>query len=128
MLSQKFPIPALLSYPLAPTSWLWCSPVLGHIKLARPRGLFWRSNQKCKVKWFLLWSMVCIVTKKKKKKFKEEIAIEPLHISPNNWQKLCKTISFSVLMAIRFRLNLIKYPIYFISDFNYNHIWLIWVV
>jgi hypothetical protein len=42
MLSQKFPIPpspALLPYQLTPTSWPWCSPVLGHIKFARPRGL-----------------------------------------------------------------------------------------
>jgi hypothetical protein len=28
-----------LSYPPTPTSWPWCSPVLGHIKFARPRGL-----------------------------------------------------------------------------------------
>jgi hypothetical protein len=33
------PSPALLPYPLTPTSWPWCSPVLGHIKFARPRGL-----------------------------------------------------------------------------------------
>jgi hypothetical protein len=31
--------PPLLPYPLTPTSWPWCSPVLGHIKFARPRGL-----------------------------------------------------------------------------------------
>jgi hypothetical protein len=31
--------PALLPYPLTPTSWPWCSPVLRHIKFARPRGL-----------------------------------------------------------------------------------------
>jgi hypothetical protein len=39
MLSRKFPIPspALLPYPLTPTSWPWHSPVLGHIKF--PRGL-----------------------------------------------------------------------------------------
>jgi hypothetical protein len=42
MLSQKSPIPspALLPYPPTPTSWPWHSPVLGHIKFARPRGLF----------------------------------------------------------------------------------------
>ena len=35
MLSQKSSIasPALLPYPLTPTSWPWHSPVLGHIKL-----------------------------------------------------------------------------------------------
>jgi hypothetical protein len=31
--------PALLPYPPTPTSWPWHSPVLGHIKFARPRGL-----------------------------------------------------------------------------------------
>ena len=30
---------ALLPYPSTPTSWPWHSPVLGHIKFARPRGL-----------------------------------------------------------------------------------------
>jgi hypothetical protein len=40
MLSQKSPIPQpLLSYLPIPTSWPWSSPVLGHIKFARPRGL-----------------------------------------------------------------------------------------
>jgi hypothetical protein len=44
MLSQKSPIPApppppSLPYPPTPNSWLWCSPVLGHIKFARPRDL-----------------------------------------------------------------------------------------
>ena len=41
MLFQKFPIPspALLPYPPTPSSWAWCSPVLGHIKCIRPRGL-----------------------------------------------------------------------------------------
>jgi hypothetical protein len=33
------PPPALLPYPPTPTSWPWLSPVLGHIKFARPRGL-----------------------------------------------------------------------------------------
>jgi hypothetical protein len=33
------PPPALLPYPLTPTSWPWHSPVLGHRKFARPRGL-----------------------------------------------------------------------------------------
>jgi hypothetical protein len=28
----------LLPYPPSPTSWPWCSPVLRHIKFARPRG------------------------------------------------------------------------------------------
>ena len=32
-------LPALLPYPPTPTSWPWCSSVLGHIKFARPRGL-----------------------------------------------------------------------------------------
>ena len=31
--------PALLPYPPTPNSWPWCSPVLGHIKFAIPRGL-----------------------------------------------------------------------------------------
>ena len=34
MLSQKSPLP----YPSTPTFWPWCSPVLGHIKLASPIG------------------------------------------------------------------------------------------
>jgi hypothetical protein len=39
--SSLYPHPtALLPYPPTPTSWLWHSPVLGHIKFARPRGLF----------------------------------------------------------------------------------------
>jgi hypothetical protein len=29
----------LLPYPLTPTSWPWLSPVLGHIKFARPKVL-----------------------------------------------------------------------------------------
>jgi hypothetical protein len=33
------PPPALLPYPPTPSSWPWCSPVLGHIKFTRPRGL-----------------------------------------------------------------------------------------
>jgi hypothetical protein len=33
------PSPALLPYPPTPTSWPWHSPVLGHMKFARPRGL-----------------------------------------------------------------------------------------
>jgi hypothetical protein len=39
MLSQKSPIPfpALLPNPHTPASWLWHSPVLGHITFARPR-------------------------------------------------------------------------------------------
>ena len=41
MLSQKFPVPSptLLPCPPTPTSWPWHSPVPGHIKFARPRGL-----------------------------------------------------------------------------------------
>jgi hypothetical protein len=38
--SPLYPSPTLLLYPPTPTSWPWCSPVLGHIKFARPRGLF----------------------------------------------------------------------------------------
>jgi hypothetical protein len=34
--SPLYPPPALLPYTL---TWPWCSPVLGHIKFARPRGL-----------------------------------------------------------------------------------------
>jgi hypothetical protein len=30
--------PALLPYPSTPTSWPWHSPVLGHIRFARPRA------------------------------------------------------------------------------------------
>jgi hypothetical protein len=37
--SPLYPPPALLPYPPTPTSWPWHSPVLGHIKFARPRGL-----------------------------------------------------------------------------------------
>jgi hypothetical protein len=37
--SSLYPPPALLPYPPTPTSWPWHSPVLGHIKFARPRGL-----------------------------------------------------------------------------------------
>jgi hypothetical protein len=40
MLSQNSPIPSpSLPYPPTPTSWPWRSPVLGHIKFARPMGL-----------------------------------------------------------------------------------------
>ena len=42
MLSQKSPSPSTpppLPYPPIPTSWPWHSPVLRHIKFARPRGL-----------------------------------------------------------------------------------------
>jgi hypothetical protein len=35
--SPLYPPPALLPYPPTPTSWPWLSPVLGHIKFARPR-------------------------------------------------------------------------------------------
>jgi hypothetical protein len=37
--SSLYPPPALLPYSPTPTSWPWHSPVLGHIKFARPRGL-----------------------------------------------------------------------------------------
>jgi hypothetical protein len=39
--------PTLFSYPLTPTSWPWCSPVLGHIKFARPRGSLPNDGQLC---------------------------------------------------------------------------------
>jgi hypothetical protein len=41
MLSPKplNPPPTLLPNPPTPASWPWCSPVLRHIKFARPRGL-----------------------------------------------------------------------------------------
>jgi hypothetical protein len=35
----KFPHTPPLPYPPTPTSWPWCSPVLRHIKFARPMGL-----------------------------------------------------------------------------------------
>jgi hypothetical protein len=40
MLSPKppYPSPALLPSPPTPTSWPWCSPVLGHMIFARPRA------------------------------------------------------------------------------------------
>ena len=38
MLSQKSPLPPPLPYSPTPTSWPWCSPVLRHIKFARPRA------------------------------------------------------------------------------------------
>jgi hypothetical protein len=37
--SSLYPSPTLLPYPPTPASWPWHSPVLGHIKFARPRGL-----------------------------------------------------------------------------------------
>jgi hypothetical protein len=36
--SSLYPPPALLHNPPTPTSWLWHSPVLGHIVFARPRA------------------------------------------------------------------------------------------
>ena len=36
--SSLYPPVALLPYPPTPTSWPWHSPVLGHIKFARPRA------------------------------------------------------------------------------------------
>jgi hypothetical protein len=55
MLSRKSPIPsphpALLPYPPTPTSWPWCSSVLGHIKFTRPMGLSfqWWPTRPCSV-------------------------------------------------------------------------------
>jgi hypothetical protein len=37
--SSLYPSPTLIPFPLTPTSWPWRSPVLGHIKFARPRCL-----------------------------------------------------------------------------------------
>ena len=37
--STLYPPQALLPYLPTPTSWAWCSPVLGHIKFACPMGL-----------------------------------------------------------------------------------------
>jgi hypothetical protein len=37
--SSLYPSSALLPYPSTPASWPWHSPVLGHIKFARPRVL-----------------------------------------------------------------------------------------
>jgi hypothetical protein len=37
--SPLYPPPTLLPYPPTPTSWPWCSPVLGHIKFAIKMGL-----------------------------------------------------------------------------------------
>jgi hypothetical protein len=36
--SPLYPHYPLLPYPPTPNSWFWCSPVLGHIKFARPRS------------------------------------------------------------------------------------------
>jgi hypothetical protein len=36
--SHPYPPPPRLPYPPTPTSWPWCSPVLGHIKFAQPMG------------------------------------------------------------------------------------------
>jgi hypothetical protein len=36
--SPLYPLSALLPYPPTPASWPWRSPVLGHIKFARPRA------------------------------------------------------------------------------------------
>jgi hypothetical protein len=38
ILKVPYTLPTLLPYPPTPTSWPWCSPVLGHIKFAIPRG------------------------------------------------------------------------------------------
>jgi hypothetical protein len=38
--SSLYPSPALLPSPPTPASWPWRSPVLGHIKFARPRGVY----------------------------------------------------------------------------------------
>ena len=57
-----YTLPApLLPYPPTPTSWPWHSPVLGHIKFARPRGLssqWWPTrpasdilNQQSRTEW-----------------------------------------------------------------------------
>jgi hypothetical protein len=37
--SPPYPSPNSPNHPLTPTSWPWCSPVLGRIKFARPMGL-----------------------------------------------------------------------------------------
>jgi hypothetical protein len=37
--SSLYPSSSLLPYPPTPASWPWHSPVLGHTKFARPRGL-----------------------------------------------------------------------------------------
>jgi hypothetical protein len=37
--SSLYPPPALLPYPLTPTSWFWRFLVMGNVKFARPRGL-----------------------------------------------------------------------------------------
>ena len=37
--SSLYPPTTLFPYPPTPTSWSWHSPVLGHIKFARPRGI-----------------------------------------------------------------------------------------
>jgi hypothetical protein len=34
-----YPPLTMIPYPPTPTSWPWRTPVLGHIKFARPRGL-----------------------------------------------------------------------------------------
>ena len=46
--SSLYPPPALLPYPPTPNSWPWCSPVLGHVKFAIPRGLsFYICSRPC---------------------------------------------------------------------------------
>jgi hypothetical protein len=42
------PSPPPIPYPPTPTSWLWCSPILRHIKFAWPMGLsfhWWPARQ-----------------------------------------------------------------------------------
>ena len=47
MLSRKFliPSPTLFSNTTTPDSWLWHSPILGHIKFARPRASLTNDGQ-----------------------------------------------------------------------------------
>jgi hypothetical protein len=70
MLSQKSPIPTPPTpYPPTPPFWPWCSPVLGHIKFASPKGLsfqWWLTRTsfdiyaaRDKSSWVLVSSYCC---------------------------------------------------------------------
>jgi hypothetical protein len=63
--------PPPLPYPPIPTSWPWCSPVLSHIKFARPRSLsfqWWSTRPSSDTYaardelWVVLFSSYCCST------------------------------------------------------------------
>ena len=52
-----------LPYPPTPTSWPWCSPVLRHIKFARPMGLsfhWWFLYSSYMLMWSQFHIMCCM--------------------------------------------------------------------